>query len=190
MRNWKLIAIPDLMKDLELDSRGFPIPYVVLRDKNNKPYFTINDEFKTEKCLEKDLCSICGKELRDDKWMIGGPKSTFHPQGCFIDIPVHKSCGEYALKVCPYLAVSRYTKRTDINSINTDDLEHIIFVDPTQDDNRVPFFCFIKISGFNIRRSGTNRYIYPVKPYLQHEFWNNGEQINVSSEQLYSALFD
>lgn len=183
MKNWKKVEIPDLMKDLQVDRRGYPAPYIVLRDKNNVPQFTMNDDTLVEKCIKEKLCSICGKELRDDMWMIGGPMSAFHPQGAYVDIPTHKICGEYALQVCPYLAVSVYNgKKTmddiDAENFKVDDDKRMIFINPTQSQDRVPFFVFSKISGYAVQRSGMQRYIKPIRPYLEVEFWNDGEKIS------------
>ena len=171
------------MKDLQVDRRGFPAPFIVLRDKNNVPQFIMNDDTKVEQCIAEDLCSICGKKMHDDKWMIGGPMSAFHPQGAYVDVPVHKVCGEYALQVCPYLAVSVYNgKQTmddiDAGKFSVDDDKRMIFINPTQSQDRVPFFVFSKITGFDVQRRGLNRYIKPTRPYLEIEFWNDGEKIS------------
>ena len=179
MKNWKLVEIPQLMKHLELDARGYPIPYIVMRDKTGKAHFALNDEQLTECCITNDLCSICGLEMKGDSWMIGGPMSTFHPQGCFIDIPVHHECGKYALQVCPYLAVTVYNPKTDVDTLqNQEKFDNAYFINPTMSKDRVPFFVFSHISGYTVKRPRFGeRYIYPNKPYLNHEFWNAGEKI-------------
>jgi hypothetical protein len=183
MKNWKNVKIPEMMKDLQVDRRGFPAPFIVLRDKNNVPQFIMNDDTKVEECIKDNLCSICGKKMGEDMWMIGGPLSAFHPQGAYVDVPVHKECGEYALQVCPYLAVSSYNGKKTIDDIDAgnftvdDDTKKMIFVNPTQSQDRVPFFVFNKIKGFDVQRRGIQRYIKPHRPYLEVEFWNDGEQI-------------
>lgn len=178
MKTWKSVPIPELMKDLELDKRGYPIPYIVLKDKNGISHFAINDDRVVEQCIEKDLCSICGKKLNEDKWMIGGPLSTFHPMGTFIDIPVHHQCGKYALQVCPYLAVTVYHAKTDVEKIDSEKFDNAYFINPTQSKDRVPFFVFSHISGYSIRRPRFGeRFIYPNKPYLNLEYWNAGKEI-------------
>jgi hypothetical protein len=136
MRNWKKVAIPPLMQNLEIDKRGYPIPL-----------------------------------------------SAFHPQGANIDPPTHKDCGEYALRVCPYLAVSVYSAKQTVDAINahdfnTEDNSKLLFVNPTLDPNRVPFFVFYRITGYQVNRHGQGkRYLIAKKPYLEVEFWNDGEKI-------------
>lgn len=175
--------MPENMKDLQVDKRGFPAPYIVLRDNQGVPKFTINDDRKVEECIKDNLCSICGKTMGEDMWMIGGPLSAFHPQGAYVDIPTHKDCGEYALQVCPYLAVSVYNGKSTMSDIDAgkftvdDGTQQMIFVNPTQYQDRVPFFVFNKITGYDVQRRGIQRYIKPHKPYVEVEFWNDGEQI-------------
>lgn len=105
--------IPKYMKTLERDERGYPIPFIVLRDKNNTPMFTINDQVKCEKARKGKLCAICGKRMRYGFWFVGGSRCFIHPRGAFIDPPIHYECGEYALQVCPFLAARSYSKRID-----------------------------------------------------------------------------
>ena len=45
-----MIAVPERMKHLDRDHRGYPIPYIVFRDSDNKPHFTINDDTKVCRC--------------------------------------------------------------------------------------------------------------------------------------------
>lgn len=184
MKNWKIIPIPARMRNLEIDKRGFPIPYIIMKDASGTPHFTINKDTLVEKCIKDNKCQICGKILRDDKWMIGGPQSAFHPQGVYIDTPVHKSCGIYALQVCPYLAFSSYNGKLTIDDINeknfnmNTETKKLLFVNPTISKDRVPFFVFSKIESFEVRRHGPGlRYIVPKRPYLEIEYWDDGEQI-------------
>lgn len=190
MYNWKSVHLPEKMKDIELDPRGYAIPFIVLRDKNDKAHFALNDDRMTEKCIREDRCSICGHEMHEDKWMIGGPMSTFHPQGCFVDIPVHKECGEYALKVCPYLAVTVYNAKTDVDALqNQEKFDNAYFINPTQSQDRVPYFVFSKISGYTVKRPRFGeRYIYPDKPYLEQEFWNGGKQLSDDQVAILSMV--
>ena len=93
----------------------FAIPYVVLIDPTGIPHFKANDETKVEKCINEKLCSICGDPLEKDMWLIGGTLSAFHENGCYIDSPVHKECGIYALKTCPYMAYTQYIAKEGVS---------------------------------------------------------------------------
>ncbi len=174
MRNWKTIPIPAKMQLLEKDPRGYPVPYIIMRDKQGKPHFQINDVLKVQECISKRLCAICGQELKDDMWLVGGPLSAFHPNGGYIDSSLHQVCMEYAMQVCPYLAVTSYNNRLDASTLKKEDYgENYIFVDPTMISERPPLFVAIKISDFSVNPA--SGYITPAKPYLDIQYWNEGK---------------
>lgn len=188
MKNWKKVPIPDKMRLLERDKRGYPVPYIVARDINNIPKFQINDHDKVTNCINNALCSVCGQLLGSDVWLVGGPMSAFHPHGSYIDPPGHRECIEYSLQVCPYLINVNYKKRIDMANVKEGDFDGaMIFVDPTQDDNRVPFFVAVHITGYILRQySISERYIVPNKPYLEVRLWNEGRLItDAEAEKLY-----
>jgi hypothetical protein len=99
------VPLPKMMQHLRLDERGYPIFYIAQVDKTGKPHFTINNHELRNNCLEKDLCEICGKKLYRGRWFVGGPMSAFHPDGVYNDPPMHTECKDYAMQVCPWLAV-------------------------------------------------------------------------------------
>src|SRR5215472_13925800 len=96
--------VPSRMAHLPLDPRGYPIPANVYRDAQGRPHFTINDDRKRLEQLRRDACPICDQSLYIGRWFVGGPLSAFHPNGAYIDLPMHHECATYALQVCPYLA--------------------------------------------------------------------------------------
>ena len=160
----------------------FAIPYIVLRDRNNIPHFKVNDERKVEECIEKDRCSVCGEKLGNDKWLIGGKMSAFHERGAYIDIPVHKECGVYSLKVCPYMAYTQYTAKgiSDGEKAVLLEDEKLVLMNPTMDENRLQYFVFVKIKSYSIIRKFANRFIHPERPYLAIEYWRDGKQLTIS----------
>jgi len=178
----KEIELPPKTGDLKKDARGLPVPFTVLWDRAGKPHFKANDERKTEKCIAERLCIICGNRLRKDMYLIGGPVSAFNPNGVFNDAPVHRLCGQFALQYCPYLVNTKYPTTPNYKSLIGAPFpaENKIFFNPTQSGDRVPFFVFAKISDYTVTRRGIERYINPVKPYLEIEFWNGGKQITES----------
>ena len=180
--HWKEVPLPERMKDLPFDSRGFPIPYVIYWDKSGVPQFKINDEKKSQKCLLDRLCAICGQKLGDDMWLTGGAQSAFHERGAYFDTPMHHECGVYALKVCPYLASRNYnTLMPEEKFKNVDADPGMLFIDPTMDPTRPEVFIFIKFSDFTVRRipKSPKRYVVPKRPYEAVEFWDKGQRIEV-----------
>lgn len=178
MKDYKTIPLPELMqKHCKTDKRGLPVPYVVLVDNDGVPHFKVNDQVKSLKAIFEDRCSICGQVMSiDNRWMIGGPRSALHAQGAYIDTPVHKECGEYALQVCPYLAYSGYTAKTDIEKLQKQVSGNFLMQDPTVDQGRVPLFIFARTTG--IKFNLVTKYVTPDRPFKEMEYWNNGEKLD------------
>lgn len=172
--------LPEKMKHLPKDKRGFPVPYIVLRDDAGNYHFQINDSRIVESCLKWKLCSICGKALHSDMWLIGGKLSAFHPNGAFNDPPIHYECGKFALEVCPYLACSGEWKNTDKGKIvsRVSSENGIVFLDPTAIPGKPEYFVFLKLSTFKYHFGDEGQvYVVPKKPYLEVEFWQGGNKI-------------
>lgn len=186
MKNWKEIEIPDLIKNnCKLDKRGLPVPYVVL-EFNGEHFFKVNDSNKQLDCIKNNKCSICGTGLKEKElWMIGGPRSALHKHGVYLDSPVHYECGTYALRVCPYLAYSKYdSTKTDIeklglkvNKNKKEEDKEVLLVNLTVDLNKVPLFVFAQTE--NISYNSINKYITPERPFKKIEFWKDGEKLDM-----------
>lgn len=181
--DFKSVEIPQKMKNLDKDKRGYPIPYNVLRDESGNPFFTVNDDKKYIQCIKERLCAICGLLLSDDMWFVGGIKSAFHPQGCFIDSPLHYECGNYALKVCPYLATIRYANYLGLDKVQKMQQkvgDKVLLVDPTVDANKPEYFAIVKTKSYHIvaAKSATSGfYLKPERPYIGIEIWKSGAVI-------------
>lgn len=169
------------MRGLDRDLRGYPIPVMVFRDSTGRPHFTINNEATRFLLIMDDQCSICGQKLLRRRWFVGGPLSAFHPNGTYIDPPLHRECLHYAMRVCPYLAMASYTKRIDARTIPDSEYDpHRIFIDSTQIAERPSVFVAVAATGQAVRTNGTVGPIYvtPKRPYAAVEFWKNGKQIS------------
>jgi hypothetical protein len=167
-----LPRIPDRMKHLEKDHRGYPIPWTVFRDNDNKPHFTINDTLKVMRCKSEDLCAICGFKLLRGRWFVGGPGSAIHPNGAYIDPPLHHECMTFAVCTCPYLISAKYTKRIDSGTLDPAKAKGVVaFLDPTLDPTRPKLFIAVMAIGQNETPNG---YLVPKRPYRRMEFWKDG----------------
>lgn len=194
MKNWQQVEIPLKMKNLEKDPRGLPVPYVVFKDTKGNHHFKINDSHKSQICIVRNLCSICGTFLdSNDKWLVGGIASAFDPGGYYIDLPVHKECGTYALQVCPYLAISNYNGKLDLQKLQNQ-LPETILQNLTVDSDRLPFFVFVRPLGISFFRDlSQNTMVKPTKPYFEVEFWNDGEiitDLGVIKLKLYNTKWE
>ena len=180
--NWKAVPIPERMQALPKDARGYPIPHNIWRDTQGVAHFTINDHVKAEACLRENRCPICGDALEKTSWLCGGPLSALHPAGAYIDQPTHSECVHYAIRVCPYLAAPKYTKRLDTSGVDPNHANGMLFVDPTVIPDRPPVFVLIEPRAFTITLK--NRHYLPQRPYLHTEFWLKGREITLRQATL------
>jgi hypothetical protein len=166
------VIIPDRMKRLERDHRGYPIPYIVFRDDDGMPHFTINDAHKVDRCKREEICPICGEKLLRGRWFLGGPMSAFHPLGAYIDPPLHHECMRFAVQTCPYLISAKYTKRIDGKTLDPAKApSHMQLIDPTMDPTRPKIFVAVMAAGQSLTPNG---YVQPKHPYRGLEFWRDG----------------
>lgn len=179
--DWRHVPLPDRMQALPKDARGLPIPFIVTRDSTGRPLFTINDHRKTAQCLREDKCPICGHGLSRGRWFAGGPLSAFHPQGCYIDTPLHKECMIYALQVCPYLAAPKYAGRLDDKQVDYSKMpDTVVMLDPTMLPERPPLFVCVMAVHQKVINKGGLSYVKPARPYKNIEYWRFGSQLGAA----------
>lgn len=187
----KNTPIPHWMKHLKRDRRGYPIPYIVLIDKEGKPHFTINEESRRQEVIKKQLCGICGRKLVRWRALVGGPVSAFLEDGAYIDPPMHIECAHYALQVCPFIAVPSYVKPIDDKTLDMDKLESdmCILIDNTTIPGKPFTGLFVMVVHAKAdyihfgQTSQVVQYIKPKKPYIRAEFWQHGKQLDDETGQ-------
>lgn len=99
------VVIPKRLALRPRDKRGYPIPYGVLVNSDGTPDFRITDQEKWMFAAQHRRCGLCGEPLGAKMAFVGGPLC--HQYRYFTDLPMHRDCAEYALQVCPYLALPR-----------------------------------------------------------------------------------
>lgn len=176
------VPLPERMAQLPRDSRGYPIPVVVARDvTTGQPLFIVNDSKVARQCVRKKLCQICGQRMIKELWFIGGPLSALAPNGWYFDSAMHHECAQYALQVCPYLAMtgSRAALREPMLEKISDRLGGTVLVDHTQMPGTPEMMMLVMAYGQQKSASpvpGTS-YIRPLRPYHAVEFWREGRQL-------------
>jgi len=175
------VPIPPKMRMLDRDRRGYPVPWIVQRDLDRRPFFVMNDQMKVATTARRKLCGICGQKLERDTWMIGGPGAAFHEHGAYLDPPMHRACATYALMVCPYLG-SRYTGRVDTALIKFGkwDARMRVITEDLMLPEQPPFFVLAKTANAPLRSRidmGEPPRFHPKRPWLAVEFWVWGRQI-------------
>lgn len=168
--------LPKRMRALQKDSRGYPTPFIILRDSTGKPCFTINDSLRVVRCLVEKRCPICGYRLDKTIWFVGGPMSALHPNGAYLDTGMHYECMEYALQVCPYLASPNYLGRLDAKTVDLSKIPFRVFIDNTMMPERPELFIAIATRSFTYE----DIYVRPDRPYAGIEYWRNGKRISVT----------
>jgi hypothetical protein len=172
------VAIPERMKYLPLDPRGYPIFYIAQITPDGKPLFTVNDSLKQREVAEKDLCEICGTKLFRGRWFIGGPLSAFAPNGAYNDAPMHDDCAHYALNVCPWLAAPNYGKAIAEHQVK--DIPGMLTNDPSDPlmKYRPPLFVALMCIGNDKKVMPEGHYHFiPKRPYRKVEFWMHGKEL-------------
>lgn len=104
-----LPELPDRMKHLPLNAKGYPIPFFV-KTVNGVPDFRVLDETNFARATYEGLCHICGGKLGRYRVYAGGPLCAL--QLISSEPPSHRECAEYAVRACPFLLLPRSKRRT------------------------------------------------------------------------------
>lgn len=179
MTDWRSVPVPKKMRALARDRRGYPVPFIILRDTDGRPHYTINDSVRHRKCLTEMRCPICGTRLDKPFWLVGGPLSVFHEHGAFLDTGLHYECMRYALQVCPYLAAPVYSGRIDTVTIKPEKTPPgcQVLLDPTMIPERPALFVAVAANAQKVNYGGIMATIQPERPYKAIEYWQRGQQI-------------
>lgn len=179
------IPMPSRIRALPRDPRGYPIPWIVYRDVNGKPHFTINDQQRVAQCLTDDLCPICGGKLLPGRWFVGGPEAAFHENGAYADPPLHAECAHYALQTCPFIAAPHYGKRIEDRTNPQAHDNVVLMTDLSQEVERPPLFVALLANKQQVMEVGPGiAYVKPFKPYRRVEYWEKGKQLSEAEALL------
>lgn len=180
------VPIPDRMRHLPLDPRGYPVPVIVMRDSVGNPLFAANAEEDRQRMFRDDRCHICGKRLDRGRWFVGGHLSACAVHGQFMDGGLHGECARYALKVCPYMAAPTYGRLVGPHQLKNHRSEAVILHDDTATNTRPEFFVALMAvaqqpSYATVHGFGHRRFVRLVRPrpgsVRRVELWRHGELI-------------
>lgn len=185
--DFRAFPIPERMRHLDRDPRGYPIFAMAYRDATGKPHFTVNDQDKRHRLVVEDRCSICGGKLFRGRWFLGGPGSALHPRGAYVDPPMHDECVHYALHVCPHLTNPNYDKGVRGRTIARDD-PVLLFENENVGEFRPNVFMAVLARGQRVH-SGTlgTDYIIPKRPFIRVEYWQNGVRLPAADGERLAA---
>ena len=99
-----LPPMPDRMKLLKYDHRGFPVPWFV-HWENDQPDFRIIAPGKLAMAYKNGRCWICGGQMGVHRVSVIGPMCVVNRVTS--EPPSHRDCAEFAAKACPFLTKPR-----------------------------------------------------------------------------------
>lgn len=97
-----LTGLPDRMKRLPVDHRGYPVPKFV-EWIDDKPDFRVMSSSHLVNCVKRKLCWVCGEMLGRWKCFVIGPMCSVNRISA--EPPSHRECATFSVKVCPFLTV-------------------------------------------------------------------------------------
>jgi len=99
-------VIPALAKRPQHGS--LPIPYVTAII-DGRPDFRVHDEGNRQRCAMRNLCQLCGEQMRGQMILIGFAGSV--ERNSFGEPPMHPDCFDFAWENCPWLNGRDYQDR-------------------------------------------------------------------------------
>lgn len=170
------ILIPDRMKRLPRDARGYPVPFVQLIYDDGTPDFRTLDAGKLIQALRRKLCGLCGVALGKHIYFLGGPKCVEY--GHFYDPPMHRDCALFALQTCPHLARS---KGKYAGTEARGDIGDAKLIVGEMDTTKSEWFGLMHTTAFDFGRTPEGMLVVRAKlPWLDVERWKDGVQIGVA----------
>jgi hypothetical protein len=95
------IPMPQRIRSLPLDARGFPVPWFVAL-VNGEPDHRVVEGRRFQPALQKRLCWICGQVLGRNFAFLIGPMCAI--TRTISEPPSHLECCEYTVRACPFLS--------------------------------------------------------------------------------------
>jgi hypothetical protein len=100
----KLPPLPERIKGLPKDARGFPVPWFVAW-YDGKPDFRVTDANKKRLAVTTRLCWVCGERLGPEMCFVATPICAIYRDAP--EPPCHRECGVFAARACPFLTKPR-----------------------------------------------------------------------------------
>jgi len=104
----QLPPLPERMRHLPIDARGYPVPYFVAW-VDGKPDHRIADGRKFPIAVRQSLCWMCGQKLGSFKSFCIGPMCAI--TRTISEPPSHLECLRFAATACPFMTRPRAQRR-------------------------------------------------------------------------------
>lgn len=103
-----LDILPDRMKKLGVDERGFVVPWFV-DWRDGTPIFQAYDRRKYIAAINERRCWLCGDKLGAYMTFVAGPMCGINRTSA--EPPCHHACATFAAKACPFLTTPHAVRR-------------------------------------------------------------------------------
>lgn len=103
-------SLPERMKRLPLDKRGYPIPAFV-EIVNGEPDFRIMSQKHWARCVKEKVCWVCGKPLGRYMVFVAGAMCGINRTSS--EPPSHRECAIWSAQNCPFLGRPHMVRRED-----------------------------------------------------------------------------
>jgi hypothetical protein len=111
-----LPPLPDRIKALPVDERGYPVPWFVVWI-DGRPEFRAADADKKPLAIRNSLCWVCGQSLGRHQTFVLGPMCTVNRVSA--EPPCHLDCAEFSARACPFLSKPQMVRRENNLPENT-----------------------------------------------------------------------
>jgi hypothetical protein len=108
----ELETLPERMRALIVDDRGYPIPWFV-DWIDGKPEFRAMDVRKWARAIKEKYCWTCGSRMGRFMTFVAGPMCGINRTSS--EPPNHLECAEWSAKNCPFLNNPEAVRRVDEN---------------------------------------------------------------------------
>lgn len=105
----ELEPLPDRLKKLPVDRRGYPVPWFV-QWIDGEPEFRAMDSRKWIQAVKERRCWVCGQLLGKYVSFVSGPMCGINRTSS--EPPSHRECAEWSARNCPFLNM-RMPKRRE-----------------------------------------------------------------------------
>lgn len=106
----ELEPLPDRMKTLPIDERGYPVPWFA-DWIDGKPEFRAMDPNKWVRAIRMKLCWVCGEGLGRHLVFVAGPMCGINRTSG--EPPNHLECARWSVRNCPFLNNPDQVRRED-----------------------------------------------------------------------------
>lgn len=171
----QLFDLPDEMKHLPIDKRGYPVPKFV-NWQDGEPDFRVIKPGWWAQCVGQKLCWLCGGHMGSRLFFVIGPmcsitRTTTEP-------PCHRGCAMFAIKNCPFLT-KPLAKRNDR------DLPEERYVAGEMISRNPGVTCLWEARDYKTFKDNNGMYLIEVGDPVGVSFWREGRRAE-KAEALHS----